>query len=54
MPTQCIRQPAATTTSASRSVIAKSATTLGITPLRKSSRASRSPMLSTIWMWTQL
>ena len=54
MPTQCSRQAAATTTSASCSVIPKSATTLGTTPRRNSSRASRRPMLVTIWMWTQL
>src|SRR5579884_2038431 len=54
MPTQWNRHPAAITTSASRSLRAKSATTLGVTPRRNSSRARRKAMFSTIWMCTQL
>ena len=53
IPTQCNKQAAAITTSASRSLIPKSATTLGVTPRLNRSRASRSAMFRTIWMWTQ-
>ena len=52
MPTQWNSAPAAMTTSASRSLIPWSTTTLGSTPRRNSRRASRSAMFTTIWTWT--
>ena len=52
MPTQWKSAAAAITTSASRSLIPWSATIAGVTPRRNSSRARRSAMFVTIWMWT--
>src|SRR3954452_8318151 len=53
MPTQWKSAAAAMTTSASRSLIPWSATIAGTMPRRNSSRARRSAMFVTIWMWTQ-
>ena len=53
MPTSCSNAPAATTTSASRRPIPWSVTITGSTPALTRSRSRRSPMLSTIWTWTQ-
>jgi hypothetical protein len=52
MPTQWNSAAAAIVTSASRSVMPWSDTMAGVIPRRKSSRATRSAMLVTIWMWT--
>ena len=52
MPTQWNSAAAAITTSASRSVIRWSETIAGTIPRRNSSRARRSAMFVTIWMWT--
>src|SRR4051794_32842493 len=52
MPTQWKSAAAAITTSASRSVMPWSETIAGTIPRRNSSRARRSAMFVTIWMWT--
>src|SRR4051812_19356331 len=52
MPASCSRQAEAITTSASRALIAWSATIAGATPRRSSSRKIRSATFSTIWTCT--